>query len=69
MEALVFGSSSTIRGYSLPLDTRHHLGNDDQVNDQRRGKKGVLADVEEPENGQSQSIVFETLTSTYEMVW
>lgn len=43
VEALVVA-----RGARPPLDARHHLGHDDQVDDQRRGQEGVLADVEEP---------------------
>lgn len=31
----------------LPLNTRHHLSNDDKVNDEGRSKKRVLADVEQ----------------------
>lgn len=46
VEALVLGSGGTVGGSSLPLDTGHHLGNDDQINDQGRGEEGVLADVE-----------------------
>jgi hypothetical protein len=33
MEALILSGSSAIGGHGLPLDTRHHLGNDDQVDD------------------------------------
>jgi hypothetical protein len=33
---------------SLPLNTSHHLGNDDQINDQWRSEKRVLADIEDP---------------------
>ena len=50
VEALVLSGGSTIRRDSLPLDTRHHLRNNDQVDDQRGSKQGVLADVEEPKN-------------------
>lgn len=32
---------------SLPLDARHHLGHEDQVNDQRGSEKGILAHVED----------------------
>lgn len=32
---------------SPPLDTGHHLGNQDQINDQGRGQQRVLADVED----------------------
>jgi hypothetical protein len=38
VEALVLGGSSTIGGHGLPLDARHHLGNDDQVDDQGRSE-------------------------------
>lgn len=31
----------------LPLDARHHLGEDDEVDDEGGGEEGVLADVEE----------------------
>lgn len=52
VEVLVLGGSSTVRGGSLPLDARHHLSNDDQINDQRRGQERVLANVEETVNSQ-----------------
>jgi len=32
---------------SLPLDTSHHLGDQDQVDDQRRSQQGILADIED----------------------
>lgn len=31
----------------LPLDARHHLGKDDEINDEGRGQERVLANVEE----------------------
>jgi hypothetical protein len=34
----------------LPLDTGHHLSDEDQVDDQRRGQEGVLADVEQTDS-------------------
>ena len=37
VEALVLGGGSAIGGDGLPLDTSHHLSNDNQVNDQGRG--------------------------------
>lgn len=48
VEALVLGGSSAVGGHGLPLDTRHHLGNDDQIDDQGRSEERVLTDVEEP---------------------
>jgi hypothetical protein len=36
---------------SLPLDARHHFGDEDQVDDQRRCEEGVLTDVEDPRTG------------------
>jgi len=49
MEALVLlGAGIGGAGLSgLPLDAGHHFGDDDEVDDQRRGEEGVLADVEE----------------------
>ena len=32
----------------LPLDTGHHLSNDDKINDEGRGQERVLTDVEQP---------------------
>lgn len=48
MEVLVLLGSSTVVRLCLPLDTSHHLGNEDEVDDQRRSKKRVLADIEDP---------------------
>lgn len=31
----------------LPLDTGHHLGNQDEINDERRSQERILADVEQ----------------------
>ncbi len=31
----------------LPLDTGHHLSNQDQIDDQRRSQEGVLANIEQ----------------------
>lgn len=42
MEALVLGSS-----LSLPLDASHHLGDKNQINNQRRREQRVLADIED----------------------
>lgn len=36
VEVLVLSGGCTIGGDGLPLDTGHHLGNDDEINDQRR---------------------------------
>lgn len=38
---------ATLGAVSLPLHARHDLGNEDQVNDQRGSKEGVLADIEQ----------------------
>lgn len=43
METLVLA-----RGVQLPLNARHHLGDEHQVDDQGRREKRVLADVEKP---------------------
>lgn len=47
VEVLEVLGSTAIAGVSLPLDTGHHLSNKDQVDDQRRCKKRVLADIED----------------------
>ena len=43
VEALVIGTL----GVSLPADTGHHLGENNQINDQGRGQQRVLTDVEQ----------------------
>lgn len=48
MEALVV--FRTIAGIRLPGDTRHHLSNNDKVDDQRRSQEGVLADIKETDS-------------------
>lgn len=48
MEVLEVLGSSTVVGVSFPLDTGHHLRNKDEVNDQWRCEKRVLADIEDP---------------------
>jgi hypothetical protein len=47
MKVLEILSSSAIIGVCLPLDTSHHLSDDDQINDQWGRKQRVLTDVEE----------------------
>lgn len=49
VEVLEILGSSTIIGVCLPLDTSHHLSNDNEINDQWGRKQRVLADVEETE--------------------
>lgn len=48
VEVLELGGFVAVVGSSLPLDTGHHLSHHDEVNNQRRGQKRVLADVEQP---------------------
>jgi hypothetical protein len=47
VEVLEVLGGSTIAGMSLPLDASHHLGDDNQINDQWRSEKGVLANIED----------------------
>ena len=47
VEVLEVLGSSTVVGVSFPLDTGHHLSNKDEVNDQWRSEKGVLANIED----------------------
>lgn len=47
VEALVVGVGLGGGARGLPLDARHHLGQDDQVDDEGRGEQRVLADVED----------------------
>lgn len=42
VEALVL-----VLALTLPLNTRHHLSDEHKVDDQRRGKERVLADIED----------------------
>ena len=71
VEALVLGRSGTVGGDSLPRHARHDLGDDAEIDDQRRGEERVLADVEQPvycvsELSPDKSVV--DLRGTYEMV-
>ena len=47
MKAFVILGARTLRSLCLPGNPSHHLSDDDEVNDQRRGKQGVLAHIEE----------------------
>jgi hypothetical protein len=38
---------TTFGAVSLPLNTSHHLGDENEIDDQWRGQQGVLADIEE----------------------
>lgn len=64
---------AVIRGF--PLDTRHHLGNNDEVNDEGRSQERVLADVEQTEtdivshDGKKTCQRAFFFFWTYEMVW
>lgn len=62
----IFGRN-TVVGSSLPLDTSHHLGNQDEINDQRGGKKGILADIEETIIISRKTLL--RCSRTYEIVW
>lgn len=62
VEVLVVGA------VGLPLDARHHLGKDHEVDDEGRSEEGVLADVEKAVECQSESVSSGT-GATYEMVW
>lgn len=53
----------------LPLDTGHHLSNDDKINDERRGKQGVLANVEQAAIMLALISHRGTRVATYEIVW
>lgn len=46
VELLVL-SVGSLGSRRLPLNTGHHLSNDDKINDQRRRKQRILADVEQ----------------------
>lgn len=47
VEVLEVLGSNTVGGLSLPLDTRHHLRNENEIDNQWGSKKRVLADVED----------------------
>ncbi len=49
VEVLEVLGRSTVAGMSLPLNTSHDLGDNNQINDQWRSKKRVLADIEDTE--------------------
>jgi hypothetical protein len=67
MELGIVFSSNAISGLSLPLDTSHHLGENNKIDNQRRSKKRVLADIEESSN--ISIISFNAKGQTHEMVW
>jgi hypothetical protein len=46
VEVLEILVRNTVIGSSLPLDTSHHLSDENEVNDQWGSKKRVLADIE-----------------------
>ncbi len=48
METLVVLGGDPIAGAGLPLDACHHLGGQDQIDDQGRGKERVLTDIQDP---------------------
>lgn len=45
--AEVLGGGVGVGRAGLPLDAGHHLGDEDEVDDEGRGQEGVLADIEE----------------------
>ena len=47
VEVLEVLGGNTVVGGSLPLDTSHHLSDQDKIYDQWRSKKRILADIEE----------------------
>lgn len=47
MKALVVLGVAPVITRNFPRNTSHHLGNDHQINDQRRRQEGVFADVEQ----------------------
>ena len=49
VELLVVCLLLSVFGVGAPGDAGHHLGNDDEVDDQRGRQEGVLADVEQPD--------------------
>jgi hypothetical protein len=49
MEVLEVLGSGTIVGMRLPLDTSHHLGDENKINNQWGSKQRVLADIEKAE--------------------
>ena len=51
VEVLVLGRGGAVGRGRLPLDARHHLGDDDEVDDEGRGQEGIFADVEEAGEG------------------
>jgi hypothetical protein len=48
VEVLEILGGNAIVGLSLPLDAGHDLGNEDEIDDQRRSQERVLADIEDP---------------------
>lgn len=57
----------TVTRVILPLDAGHHLSDQDQVNDQWRGKQGIFADIEEAMT--ISRVYSQGKDWTYEMVW
>lgn len=55
VEAAEVGCDLFARRGGLPLDASHHLGDEDEVDDEGGGQEGVLADIEEAEDVSSRS--------------
>ena len=53
MELLVLGGGGAIGRGGLPLDTGHHLGDDNEIDDEGGGKQRVLTNVEKAINNVS----------------
>jgi len=47
MESRVLFGLGIALGGSTPLDTGHHLSNQDQIDDERRRQKGIFTDIED----------------------
>jgi len=69
VEALELGGGDgRVGGRGLPLNTSHHLSNEDEIDDEGRGQEGVLANVEKAAQVSSGGKLWQGV-STYEMVW
>lgn len=67
VEVLEFLGGGTVVGLGLPLDTGHHLGDEDEIDDQRGGQERVLANIENSGHVSFGQRI--RASDTYEIVW
>ena len=64
MKPLVLRRGGAMPGISLPGNASHQFSNDDEINDERRRKQRILADVEDATPCQGKGFLFRLAGST-----